>query len=106
MNALSIFLVIKKAKLLNRCVLFYCKWMDIWNILKTAVKTCHFLLEMMKCWINITKVREFDGIIKTNVLGNKVPKENMHYTCIVCVTIDSVVKIDKKKLSVGLFRRM
>ena len=43
-----------------------------------------------------TKVREYDGVIKTNFLGNDVPKENMHYTCIACITIDSVMRIDKK----------
>ena len=43
------------------------------------------------------KVREFDGKIKTNFLGNEVPKENMHYTCIACITIDSVIRIDKRK---------
>ena len=42
------------------------------------------------------KVREFDGKIKTNFLCNEVPKENMHYTCIACITIDSVIRIDKK----------
>ena len=42
------------------------------------------------------KVREFDGKIKTNFLGNDVPKENMHYTSIACITIDSVMKMDKK----------
>ena len=42
------------------------------------------------------KVREFDGKIKTNFLVNEVPKENMHYTCIACITIDSVMKMDKK----------
>ena len=25
------------------------------------------------------KVREFDGAIKTNLLGNDMPKENMYY---------------------------
>ena len=29
-------------------------------------------------------------------MGNDVPKENVHYTCIACITIDSVLKIDKK----------
>ena len=43
-----------------------------------------------------TKVREYDGMIKTNFLGNGMPKENMHYTCIACITIDSVMKMDKK----------
>ena len=33
------------------------------------------------------KVREFNGAIKTNFLGDEVPKETKHYTCIVCVTI-------------------
>ena len=26
------------------------------------------------------KLREFDGVIKTNFLGNGVPKENMHHS--------------------------
>ena len=42
------------------------------------------------------KVREFNGIIKTNFLGNEIPKENMYYTCIACITIDSVMKMDKR----------
>ena len=43
-----------------------------------------------------TKVTEYDDIIKTNFLGNDVPKENMHYTCIACITIDSVMRMEKK----------
>ena len=42
------------------------------------------------------KVREFDGVMKTNFLGNDTPKENLHYTCIACITIDSVKRMDKK----------
>ena len=42
-----------------------------------------------------TKVKEYDGVIKTNFLGNDVPKENKHYTCIACITIDSVMRMDK-----------
>ena len=51
------------------------------------------------------KVREFSGVNKTNFLGDEVPKENMHYTCIACITIDSV-KNGKEKSSEGLFRRV
>ena len=43
-----------------------------------------------------TKVREYGGVIKTNFLANDMLKENMHYTCIACITIDSVMRIDKK----------
>ena len=42
------------------------------------------------------KVREFDGSIKTNFLGNNVPKENTYYACITCVSLDSVLKMNKK----------
>ena len=42
------------------------------------------------------KVREFDGVIKTNFLDNDIPKGNMYYTCTACINIDSVMKIDKQ----------
>ena len=35
-------------------------------------------------------------MIKTNFLSNNMPKENLHHTCIACITIDSVLTIDKK----------
>ena len=35
-------------------------------------------------------------MIKTNFVGNDVPKENMHYRCIACVSIDSFMRIGKK----------
>ena len=38
----------------------------------------------------------FFGVIKTNFLGNDMPKENMHYTCIAYITIDAVMRMDKK----------
>ena len=47
------------------------------------------------------KAREFDGVIKTNFLGDKIPKENKHYTCIDCVTIDSVMKMRKENYPQG-----
>ena len=42
------------------------------------------------------KVREFNGVMKTNFLSNGMPKENIHYICIACITIGSVRNIDKK----------
>ena len=46
-----------------------------------------------------TKIREQDGVIKTNFLGNDLPKENMLCTCIACITINSVMRMDKKNYS-------
>ena len=42
------------------------------------------------------KVREFSGVIKTNFLNNGILKENMHCSCIDCITIDSVINFNKK----------
>ena len=41
-------------------------------------------------------MREFDDVIKTNFLGNGVLKENVYYTYIACITIASVIKMEKK----------
>ena len=42
------------------------------------------------------KAREFNGAIKTNFLNNGMPKENLYYFCIACITIDSVINFNKK----------
>ena len=34
-------------------------------------------------------------MIKTNFLGDKTPKENIHYTCIACIAIHSFTKMKK-----------
>ena len=36
------------------------------------------------------KVRQLNGLIKTNFLSEYVTKENELYICIACITIDSV----------------
>ena len=131
-KAFNILLVTKKVKLLNSYVLFYHRWVDTLNTLKTVAKHVFFIKDgevwekFEKIWDVIknklsikfhsepiyeqkylkAKVREFDGVIKTNFLGNDTPKENMHYTCIASITIDSVMRMGKKKSSAGLFRGM
>ena len=42
------------------------------------------------------RVREFNSQIKTIFLGDEMLKESMHYTCITCITIDSVTRMEKK----------
>ena len=78
------------------------KFEKIWDVIKNKV-SIKFHREPVydKAYIK-AKVREFDGVIKTNFLGNDVPKENMHYTCIACITIDSVTRIDKKIIRVNI----
>ena len=72
------------------------KYSKIWDKIKKKVNIkFHRILVYDETYIK-AKIREFDGKIKTNFLGDEVPKENMHYTCITCITIDSVMRMDKK----------
>ena len=75
------------------------KYEQIWNVIKNRLNIkFHSKPDYDKTYLK-AKVREFNGVIKTNFLGNDMPKENMHYTSIACITIDSVMRIDKKTIS-------
>ena len=72
------------------------KYEDIWNVIKNKLNIkFHSQPIYENKYLNV-KVRKFNGNIKTNFSGNNVPKENMHYTCIACITRDSVLKMGKK----------
>ena len=72
------------------------KYSKIWYVIKDKLGIKFHSKPVCEQKYLKAKLREFDGVIKTNFLGNDVPKENMHYTCIACITIDSVLTIDKK----------
>ena len=74
------------------------KYREIWYVIKDKLGIKFHSKPVYEYKYLKAKVREFDGVIKTNFLGNDMPKENMHYICIACITIDSVMNIDKKKL--------
>ena len=74
------------------------KYEQIWDVIKNKLGIKFHSEPVYDETYIKAKVREFDGKIKTNLLGNEVPKENMHYTCIVCITIDSVMRMDKKTI--------
>ena len=72
------------------------KYEQIWDVIKNKLGIKFHSEPIYENKYLKAKVREFDGVIRTNFLGNDIPKENMHYSCTVCITIDSVLKIDKK----------
>ena len=72
------------------------KYDKIWDVIKNKLNIKFHSEPVYEYKYLKAKVREFDGVIKTNFLGNDIPKENMHYTYIACITIDSVMNIDKK----------
>ena len=69
---------------------------EIWCVIKDKLRIKFHSEPVYEYEYLKAKVKEFDGVIKTNFLGNDMPNENMHYTCIACITIDSVLRIDKK----------
>ena len=72
------------------------KYNEIWDKIKNALNIkFHSMPAYDEKYIN-SKVREFNGVIKTNLLGDKIPKESIHYTCIVCITIDSAMRMKNK----------
>ena len=63
------------------------KYNEIWNKIKEKLNIkFHSMPVYDKTYIK-AKIREFDSKIKTNFLGNEIPKENIHYTCIACITL-------------------
>ena len=72
------------------------KYEEIWDVIKNKLNIKFHSEPIYENKYLKTKVREFDGSIKTNFLGNNVPKENTYYTCIACITLDSVLKMNKK----------
>ena len=72
------------------------KYNEIWDKIKETLSIkFHSMPVYDKQYIK-AKVWEFNGVIKTNFLSDEVPKENEHYTCIACITIDSVMRMEKK----------
>ena len=68
---------------------------DIWDVIKNKLNIKFHSQPIYENKYLKAKVREFNGNIKTNFLGNNVPEENTCYTCIACITLDSVLKMNK-----------
>ena len=74
------------------------KYEEIWNVIKNKLGIKFHSEPIYEQKYLKAKVREFDGAIKTNFLGNDVPKENNHYAFIACINIDSLMRIDKNTI--------
>ena len=72
------------------------KYEDIWNVIKNKLNIKFHSQSVYENKYLKARIREFNGNIKINFLGNNLPKENIHYTCTACITVDSVLKMSKK----------
>ena len=75
----------------------YLKYNEIWNKIKKLLNSAKFSSEPIYNDQYIkTKVKSFSEVIKTLFNGNEIPKERIKYLCIPCISVGSVLKIDKK----------
>ena len=72
------------------------KYEDIWNVIKNKLTNKFNIEPIYENKYLKAKVREFDSDIKTNFLNKGLPKENTYYPCIACITVDSVLRMNKK----------
>ena len=72
------------------------KYDEIWDVIKNKLGIKFHSEPVYEYRYLKAKVSQLDGVIKTNFLGNDVPKENMHYISIACINIDSILRIDKE----------
>ena len=83
----------------GKTCLFYERWhkvqkicKQIWDVIKNKLGIKFHSKPIYEQKPLKAKIREFDGVIKTNFLSNSTPKGNMHYICIACITIDLLWK--------------
>ena len=74
----------------------YLKYTEIWNKIKDILNVkFHSQLIHDDKYIK-TKIKTFNSMINTPFLGDEIPKETTHYACIAAISIDSVLRVDKK----------
>ena len=52
---------------------------ETWNKIKKTLNIKFHSMPVYEEKYIYAKVREFNGVIKTNFLGDEIPKENVHY---------------------------
>ena len=74
----------------------YVKYNQIWNKIKELLEVKFYTEPVYDDSYIKTKVKTFSDIIKTMFSGDEIPKERVEYSCIAYISIDSVLKVDKK----------
>ena len=64
--------LIKDKDVLDKCN-------ETWNKIKKTLNIKFHCMPVYDEKYIYAKVREFNGVIKTNFLGDEIPKENVHY---------------------------
>ena len=68
------------------------EYIEIWDKIKNKLNIEFHSMSVYDEKYIKAKVSEFNDVIKTNFLGDEIPKESLYCTCIACITIDSVMR--------------
>ena len=74
----------------------YIKYNQIWNEIKQLLVVKFYIEPIYEDKYIKTKVKTFSSVINTLFSGDEIPKERVQYTCISCISIDSVLRVNKK----------
>ena len=73
----------------------YIKHNQTWNKIKEFLSVKFYTEPIYDDSYIKTKVKNFSNIVKTLFSGDEIPNERVEYSCIVCISIDSIMKVDK-----------
>ena len=75
----------------------YLKYNEIWCEIKELLNGVKLTSDVIYDGQYIkSKVKTFSEVVKILFYGGEIPKEKIEYTCIACISIDVVLRKDKK----------
>ena len=74
----------------------YVKYNQVWNKIKDLLGVKLYSEPIYDDRYIKTKVKTFSYVIDTLFSGNEIPKARVEYVCIACISVDSVLRVDKK----------
>ena len=77
----------------------YIKYNQIWNKIKELLNVTFYIEPIYDDKYIKTKVKRFSSVINKLFTGDEIPKARIHYACIPAISIDFVLRVEKKKLS-------
>ena len=72
------------------------KYKEIWSNIKKTLNTKFHSMPVYGEKHIKAKVKQLIDVVNTKFWGDKVSKVDVHYTCIACISIDSVTNMEKK----------
>ena len=76
----------------------YDKYNEIWEVIRKLLKVKFAVNPVRDDKILVAKLKMFNKINRTTFNDDNIPKERSHYICIPAIDIDSVLKIDNKRV--------